>query len=31
VHDHEGLKPGTRDYEERLREEIDHYGKVFES
>lgn len=31
MHDNEGLKPGTRDYEERLREEIDHYGKVFES
>ena len=31
MHDHERLKPGTRDYEEHLREEIDHYAQIFES
>jgi ubiquinone/menaquinone biosynthesis C-methylase UbiE len=31
VHDHEQLKPGSRDYEGHLREEIDHYGRIFDS
>lgn len=31
VHGDKRLRPGSRDYEEHLREEIDHYAKIFES